>query len=251
LAQGETDDIAIDQMVTAERGNALHCIKNLPPAPAPKKVIGAPPFTKVPPAVIAPLNAPIEAKTYEPLTNETLRGVAKRLNLALPLPDARIVIHKKRRLLELFNGQALVKSYHVALGNNPGGHKQTRGDGRTPEGQLYICTRNAKDSAFHIFLGLSYPALPDATRAANQKIISWRDYQIIRQRLASRGAPLWQTRLGGWVGIHGGSDGTFAARKKRERRSPDWTAGCVALTNAEIAELHAATKMGTPVLILP
>ena len=85
----------------------------------------------------------------------------------------------------------------------------------------------------------------------NSKIISWRQYQVIRQRLVARGAPLWNTRLGGWVGIHGGSDGAFAQHKIQERGSPDWTAGCVALRDKEIEEVHAATKLGTPVLIRP
>ncbi|MDQ3813487.1 MAG: L,D-transpeptidase [Armatimonadota bacterium] len=186
-----------------------------------------------------------------PPRRESLHAAVKRLKLPLPLPQARIVITKSQRSLELFSGATLVKTYRVALGPIPTGHKQQRGDGRTPEGQFYICTRNAKDSAFHIFLGLSYPALPDATRGVNSKAITWREYQIIRQRLAARGAPLWQTRLGGWVGIHGGTDSRFAQRVMTVRKSSDWTQGCIALTNAEIQEISAATQLGTPVLVQP
>ena len=235
-----------------ERDAILRCIQSLPPAPAQR--VSAPlnlsaDLAPVLPPTPALITAPDLALAAGP--EEPLRSAITRLNLSLPLPDARIVISKAARTLELFRGDLLVKTYHVALGSNPDGRKQSEGDGRTPEGQFYICTRNAKNSAFHIFLGLSYPALPDATRAVNQKIITWRDYQIIRQRLASRGAPLWETRLGGWVGIHGGSDGSFAMRKKQARASNDWTAGCIALTNKEIAEIHAATILGTPVLIRP
>lgn len=182
---------------------------------------------------------------------ETLRTAVQRLNLPLPLPQGRVVIDKSERRLDLYNGSTLVKSYRVALGNRPSGHKAKQGDGRTPEGDFYICTRNAKTSAFHIFLGLSYPALPDAKRAVNSKQITWREYQIIHQRLASRGRPLWETNLGGWVGIHGGTDATFAQKKRRERGNPDWTAGCIALTNREIEEIHAATRLGTPVKVQP
>jgi lipoprotein-anchoring transpeptidase ErfK/SrfK len=32
---------------------------------------------------------------------------------------------------------------------------------------------------------------------------------------------------------------------------PDWTAGCIAVTNAEIEELFAATAIGTEVEIRP
>lgn len=225
--------------------NARRVIELLPPAPS--IALQVPSSADIP--VPTPLPTPTATPTAKPA--ESLRAAITRLKLPLPLPQARIVVTKAQRTLELFNGEVLVKTYRAALGSNPAGHKQAQGDGRTPEGQFYLCSRNAKDSAFHIFLGLSYPALPDATRAVNSKVISWREYQIIRQRLAARGAPLWRTRLGGWVGIHGGTGGKFAQRKMQERSSPDWTAGCVALTDKEIAELFAATKFGTPVLIRP
>lgn len=180
-----------------------------------------------------------------------LRQIVDQGKLALPLRDARIVIIKSLRKLDLYSGDSLVKSYHMALGENPLGDKKQRGDSRTPEGQFYICTRNGKDSAFHIFLGLSYPAIPDAKRAVNDKQITWNQYQAIRGRLASRGAPLWNTKLGGWIGIHGGTDDAYATKIRKKRGSADWTAGCIALTNKEIEEVAAATKMGTPVMIVP
>jgi hypothetical protein len=186
-----------------------------------------------------------------PVRSEPLRSAARRLKLPLPLPNANIVVLKAQRRLELRSGNKVVKSYRVALGANPQGHKQAQGDNRTPEGRYFICTRNNKTSDFHIFLGLSYPALPDADRGLNQQKLTPREYQVIRQRLASRSAPLWRTQLGGWIGIHGGTGQKFANQKIRERKSSDWTAGCVALTNTEIEEIYAATKMGTPVFVRP
>jgi len=186
-----------------------------------------------------------------PFSSESLQSIARRRKLALPLKDARVEILKSQRRLNLYSGSTLVKSYRVSLGKNPVGHKTKQGDSRTPEGRYFICTRNSTTSDFHVFLGLSYPAVSDAKRAINQKQISWREYQIINQRLASRSAPLWETRLGGWIGIHGGTDAGFAQKKMRERGTRDWTAGCIALTDAQIEEIHAATKMGTPVDIRP
>ncbi|MBV9867681.1 MAG: L,D-transpeptidase [Abitibacteriaceae bacterium] len=242
-------------------------IAQLPPAPAPYQP--APSLTKD--FIIAQLqngasdssastNVVVMGTTtsstaFQPATGQPvgtpLLDIAHRLKLPLPLPSARIVVTKSQRRLDLFSGQILVKSFPVALGSQPVGPKQSQGDSRTPEGQYYICTRNANNSAFHTFLGLSYPALPDATKAVNNKTISWREYMVIRQRLASRGAPPWGTRLGGWVGIHGGTDGAFAQKKIKERGSKDWTAGCIALTNAEIDEIYKATQLGTPVLVQP
>ena len=186
-----------------------------------------------------------------PLRGVALSVVAQRLKLPLPLPNARIVVLKSQRRLELWNGNQLVKAYYVALGGNPVGAKSRQHDNRTPEGHFRICTRNAATSAFHIFLGLSYPDVPDAARGLNSGAISWREYALIQRRLASRGAPLWETRLGGWVGIHGGTGSPFAQKQAAKRGRNDWTAGCVALTDREIEELYVATKMGTPVWIRP
>lgn len=192
-----------------------------------------------------------EPAADESLRDESLRAAVRRLRLPLPLPRAHIVVLKSRRRLELWSATTLVRTYRVALGATPSGHKQRQGDGRTPEGRFYICTRNASTSAFHIFLGLSYPALPDAARAAHSKTISRREYRIIGQRLASRAAPLWRTRLGGWVGIHGGTGGALASRRAAQRGSDDWTGGCIALTDREIEEVYAATRLGTPVTVRP
>ncbi len=186
-----------------------------------------------------------------PTTGVALSVLAREAKLPLPLPNARIVIVKAQRRLELWNGGQLVKTYQVALGANPVGAKSREHDGRTPEGHFRICTRNSTNSAFHIFLGLSYPDVPDAARGVNSGVLSWREYTLINRRLASRGAPLWDTRLGGWVGIHGGTGSPFAQKQAAKRGRNDWTAGCIALTDREIEELYSATKMGTPVWIQP
>jgi hypothetical protein len=191
------------------------------------------------------LSAPPVVKT------QSLASIAQKMKLPLPLPQPRIVVLKSKRRLELWNGARLIKTYRVALGGNPVGAKQRQNDSRTPEGRFYICTRNNINSAFHIFLGLSYPALPDATRGINSKAINWREYAMIRNRLSSRAAPLWETRLGGWVGIHGGTGNTFAEKQARKRGRPDWTAGCIAVTDAEIEEIFSATKHATPVWVRP
>ncbi|HVF10600.1 MAG TPA: L,D-transpeptidase [Abditibacteriaceae bacterium] len=241
---------------------------SIPPLPPPPEEVGLPALSPTPePTAPIPLPTPVAtAPTGTPLPapsipqkppapqkppGTSLRQAAQRLKLPWPLSDTRIVVTKSARRLDLYSGATLIKSYRVSLGAQPAGHKRQQGDGRTPEGQFYICTRNASTSVFHIFLGLSYPALPDATRAAQKKIISRRQYQLIRQRLSARGVPLWRTRLGGWVGIHGGTDAAFAQRKMKKRGTRDWTAGCIALTNREIAEIYTATRLGTPVLVRP
>lgn len=227
-------------------------VMEIPELPPPPTSVKPPVTTAIPSPTVAPPVAPLPpAPASGVFSSEALKTIAARKNLRLPLPESSIVITKSQRRLDLLSRGVLVKSYRVSLGSNPAGAKQSQGDGRTPEGRFYICTRNAANSAFHIFLGLSYPALPDAKRAVNNKQITWREYQVINQRLASRGRPPWETNLGGWVGIHGGTDGSFAQKKMQQRGSRDWTAGCIGLSNSEIVEIYAATQMGTPVTITP
>ena len=62
-----------------------------------------------------------------------------------PLPELRepsIVIRKKDRVLELFDAGRLIKSYTIVLGFAPDGDKEIEGDGKTPEGEFYLFTKN-------------------------------------------------------------------------------------------------------------
>jgi len=108
---------------------------------------------------------------------------------------------------------------------NPRGHKVRQGDGRTPEGRYAIVERKA-DSAYHSALRLSYPNAADKARAR----------------------ALWAPP-GGDIMIRGGrkSSGEHGAAG----RQPDWTDGCIAVTNREIEEIWAMTPIGTAVEIVP
>jgi murein L,D-transpeptidase YafK len=162
------------------------------------------------------------------------RSGSERGGAALDSP--RIVIDKTARRLELWSGDELVKTFPIALGDEPGLDKVRQGDHRTPEGEFYVCTRNDR-SRFHLFLGLSYPSLEDATRGLETRLISRREYDAIVSANRRRVRPPWDTGLGGEVGIHGGGTGS------------DWTWGCVALENSAIEELWAVFPIGTPVRI--
>ncbi len=198
-----------------------------------------------------PFDEPFAPDSDFAIPDNSLSSIVARMGLTLPLPQARVVILKSQRRLELWSGTRLVKTYNVALGGNPRGAKQKQSDNRTPEGRFKICTRNSTTSAFHVFLGLDYPSLGDAARGVRSGLITPREYQTIRSRLASRQRPLWETRLGGWVGIHGGTGKAYAQKQANKRGRPDWTAGCIAVTDREIEEIHSATKLGTPVWIRP
>lgn len=135
----------------------------------------------------------------------------------------RIVIEKAARRMVLIQNGTVVREYRVALGFQPAGAKMRQGDGRTPEGLFHIDRRNA-GSAYHLSLGLDYPRPEDRARAA-----------------AGGYDP------GGDIMIHGQPNLLPEAAVLRG----DWTAGCVAVSNAEIQEIWAVTPTGTPVEIRP
>lgn len=130
-----------------------------------------------------------------------------------------IVVSKTDRKLYLMHGHDPVRTYDIELGFTPEGHKQFEADGKTPEGVYFIDRRNAR-SQFHRSLGISYPNARDVAFADSQG----RD-------------------PGGDIFIHG--------TPRDQLGRPDWTAGCIAVTDGEIEEIWALVPNGTPVFIYP
>ncbi len=159
----------------------------------------------------------------------------------------RIVVHKARRRMDVLADGEILKSYLVELGLSPVGQKLEQGDMRTPEGDLFLCTRN-RASQFTRFLGLAYPTPDGAAAAAAAGRVPASVERAVRAAYRTRDrCPPQGTRLGGAVGIHG--------RARWERRPDgfalvDWTWGCVAVRDEDILELfeHYA-EVGIPVRI--
>ncbi len=166
--------------------------------------------------------------------------------------DAHIVVFKERQILELHENGTMTRSYRICLGMNPVGTKQITGDQKTPEGDYFICSKST-DSRFHRFLGISYPGAADAQAAFERGLISLDDRDAIIQSAENGKTPPWNTKLGGWVGIHGYPTDWY----KRlwvaliYPKPHNWTDGCIAMWNFEIEELFARVCVGTPVQIQP
>jgi murein L,D-transpeptidase YafK len=142
-----------------------------------------------------------------------------------PLEGAveRIVVQKAARRVMLLQDGAVVREYRIALGFAPEGTKERQGDGRTPEGLFKIDRRNA-GSAYHLSLGIDYPRAEDVARATGG------GYDP-----------------GGDIFFHGQPN----ALPDGAVIPGDWTAGCMALTNAEMREIWDVVPIGTVVEILP
>lgn len=138
-------------------------------------------------------------------------------------PVERILIEKAARRMTVWQREGAPRFFTVALGFAPEGDKSREGDGRTPEG-IFRIDRLNRQSAYHLSLGLDYP----------QK----------RHRQAARDGGY---DPGGDIMIHGQPNQIAEGYKVKG----DWTAGCIALTNAEIEEIFAHAAIGTEVEILP
>lgn len=134
-----------------------------------------------------------------------------------------IFVDKSDRVLQLLRDGTVINEYPIALSRNPLGHKTQEGDYSTPVGTYEIDWRNARSIA-HLSLHISYPN--EADRASAQ----------------ARGVS-----PGGDIMIHGFLNGwgpfDFLTRYW------DWTAGCIAVTNADMEEIWAHVADGTPITI--
>jgi len=157
--------------------------------------------------------------------------------LKLPLANPHIEVSKGKRELRLYDGTKLLRTYHVGLGFSPVEDKVRAGDGRTPEGEFYVCVKNA-NSKFYLSLGISYPNIEDADRGLRDDLVTKRQRNQIAEAITAGKRPPWGTKLGGEIFIHGNGS------------SNDWTWGCVAVEDAEIKELFNAVPMGTRVRIV-
>jgi murein L,D-transpeptidase YafK len=146
-----------------------------------------------------------------------------------PAPaDARatsIVVEKSARRLTLMRNGDVLKTYDVALGRAPSGHKQQEGDGRTPEGSYGIDFKNAR-SHFHLALRISYPNAADRANAQRRGVSPGGDIMI-------HGLP---NGLGWLKGVH---------------LWRDWTDGCIAVTDSQMDEIWPLVAVGTKVEIRP
>jgi len=136
-----------------------------------------------------------------------------------------VVVHKSTRRMYVYAHGSVLRSYVIFLGHDPVGPKFREGDHRTPEGR-YIIDHHNPHSAFHRSLHVSYPSDADAAHAR------------------AAGYP-----PGGEIMIHGLRNG--GGWLGRLHLVPDWTDGCIAVTDPEMDELYRIVPDGTPIVIRP
>ena len=138
------------------------------------------------------------------------------------------VTKKNNELLVLKNDQTTF-SCKVSFGFNPNGHKETEGDGKTPEGR-YILIENTGSKLFKKSFLLSYPNEYD------QKI-----------------AKIKGKKPGGDILIHGFSENTKKKVKEdiKNHWRYNWTRGCIGVSDEDMDYLYDTISYGTPIEIFP
>lgn len=163
-----------------------------------------------------------EGSTNHPIT--TLPVPEPRPILDPDLRADHVVVDKSERRLRLIANGEVFREYSIALGFSPQGQKLKQGDGKTPTGEYVLDWRNPQ-SDFYRSLHVSYPT-PD---------------QISKAQREGRDP-------GGAIMIHGQPNGSsFEGFAKITR---DWTAGCIAVSNAEMDEIWRHVNDGTKITIL-
>ena len=150
----------------------------------------------------------------------------------------RIVIEKQKRCLCFYEETGQKRfSCPIGLGLSPVGTKEREGDGKTPEGTYFLCLKR-ETGKYGCALGVSYPGILDAQRAFARGEITPSQLDAIVSACREGRRPPWGTPLGGEIYIHGGG-------------ATDWTAGCIALDDADMHRLYGLCAEGMEICILP
>ncbi|MCL1068342.1 L,D-transpeptidase family protein [Shewanella olleyana] len=136
-----------------------------------------------------------------------------------------VVVNKSESSMSIFHQGQKIKTYQIAMGDAPQGHKLKEGDQRTPQGR-YVLDYKKSDSAFYKSIHISYPNEEDRLRA-NALGVS----------------------PGGMIMIHGQNPNSSLTPEQAQQYN--WTNGCIAVTNKEMDELWRVIEEGTPIEIWP
>jgi murein L,D-transpeptidase YafK len=141
-----------------------------------------------------------------------------------PIAD-KVVVRKADRKLHLIKDGEAFRTFDIALGIAPFGHKEEEGDNKTPEGTYWLDMRNP-NSDYFLSIRVSYPNDTDR-REARQKGVN----------------------PGGQIMIHGQPNTpTYSAAYYRQT---DWTNGCIAVSNSDMIDIWLMTPRRVPIEILP
>ena len=158
------------------------------------------------------------------------------------IPRRYVVVEKAGHRVKLYENGRVVAMFPCSLGLDAVSPKRARGDFATPEG-LYFVRGKHPSKRYYLFVELDYPNLKDILRARWEGRLSEKAFsEYLRAWTEGKTIP---GSLGYAIGLHGGG----LRRQIQGKTLRDWTHGCIALRNQDMARLYTFVKQGTPVLI--
>ena len=139
----------------------------------------------------------------------------------------RILVEKSTHRMTVFAQGKLIARFDAGFGLHPVGHKERQGDRRTPEGKYVLDYKNP-NNAYYRSIHISYPNNADRARARRA------------------GVP-----PGGDIMVHGQPNDRRVAAAIALWPSPDWTDGCISLSNADMARLWELVDVPVAIEIRP
>jgi murein L,D-transpeptidase YafK len=140
------------------------------------------------------------------------------------------LVEKSLRQITFFDENRVpIQQFHVAIGRESVGHKQTQGDMKTPEGVYRLSPARVSESGWGWFMPIGYPNQKDVNDAI------------------ARGQDL--STLGGNVGLHG--TGRRLKHKNWQNAGINWTLGCLAVDNADLEVIRHMVPSAIAIEIMP
>jgi murein L,D-transpeptidase YafK len=155
-----------------------------------------------------------------------------------------LLVDTENLTISVMRGKALLYKYdNIAIGSNGPSLARRVSDQTTPLGEFRISGINPR-SRFHLFMAIDYPTMEHARSALADGRISPDEYMAVSNAWLGGEPPPQDTRLGGYLGIHGVGDGNTGIHGL-----VNWTDGCIAVTNEQMDELASWVGVGTRVSI--
>lgn len=161
-------------------------------------------------------------------------------------PGAAVVVDvdSARREMRVLRGDKVLAVFDpVSVGRWGMTEAKQRGDGKTPLGTYRIAWVKSTGH-FGPFMGFDYPSLARAEKGLAAGEISKTEFGAIQKAHDEGRVPPQNTKLGGYIGIHGLGRGDPGIH-----RDLNWTKGCIAVTNEQMSQLVRLVGSGTLVRI--
>jgi murein L,D-transpeptidase YafK len=154
-----------------------------------------------------------------------LLALAAPVAAAEPLAE-RVLVDKSEHTLTVYARGQAIATFKAGFGVYAG-PKQRQGDRKTPEGKYVLDYKNP-NSAYFRSIHVSYPNNADRARARRA------------------GVP-----TGGDIMVHGQPNDRRIAAAIALWPSPDWTDGCISLSNADMTRFWELVRVPVPIEIVP